>query len=118
MTEPKPFNSFTYVYIENCGPCKSVSPIIDELIEEGYKINKIQFKEAVDKYNTQFATPCLLLDNPNDENKPSYIYNRDLIVGGLAVLRFMPDLFRATSLKDFIVTIINRHIEKNLTNDK
>ena len=58
-----------YFYSQGCGWCKKTEPIVDELVEEGYNILKLDLadkdnqevqKEVKDKYNKQCGTPWLI----------------------------------------------------------
>ena len=107
-------NKYTYIYIPTCAPCKIVSPVIDELIKKGFDVEKLEHRESIERYDFTHTTPCLIVNNSKDIKKPIYIYTKDTLIGAYNLLRFTPDLIRATSLEDFIRALLSRFTNKLL----
>ena len=107
-------NKYTYIYIPTCAPCKIVSPVVDKLIEKGFDVEKIEHRESIERYEFTHPTPCIIVNNPDDVKKPMYVYTKDTLIGAYNLLRFAPDLIRATSLEDFIRALLSRFEDKLL----
>lgn len=58
-----PETALIYCYSANCGPCKNMTPAVDELLEEGRPIIKLEIPERLELARELGvkATPTLLL---------------------------------------------------------
>ena len=73
-------------YAEWCGPCKMLSPVVDELSEEltdvtFYKLNVDESDEVVRKYNVMSIPTLLVFENGELKNKSVGFKNKDEIKG-------------------------------------
>ena len=73
-------------YAEWCGPCKMLSPVVDELSEElkdisFYKLNVDESDEVVRKYNVMSIPTLLVFENGELKNTSVGFKNKDEIKG-------------------------------------
>ncbi len=73
-------------YAEWCGPCKMLSPVVDELSEEltdvtFYKLNVDDSDEVVRKYNVMSIPTLLVFENGELKNTSVGFKNKDEIKG-------------------------------------
>jgi thioredoxin 1 len=73
-------------YAEWCGPCKMLSPVVDELSEEltdvtFYKLNVDESDEVVRKYNVMSIPTLLVFENGELKNTSVGFKNKDDIKG-------------------------------------
>ncbi len=71
-------------YAEWCGPCKMLSPVVDELSEElndvtFYKLNVDESDEVVRKYNVMSIPTLLVFENGELKNTSVGFKNKDEI---------------------------------------
>lgn len=73
-------------YAEWCGPCKMLSPVVDELSEEltditFFKLNVDESDEVVRKYNVMSIPTLLVFENGELKNTSVGFKNKDEIKG-------------------------------------
>jgi thiol-disulfide isomerase/thioredoxin len=58
-----PESALIYCFSSNCGPCKTMTPAVDELLEEGIPIIKLEIPQRMELAQELGvkATPTLLL---------------------------------------------------------
>ena len=71
-------------YAEWCGPCKMLSPVIDELSEElsdvnFYKLNVDESDEVVRKYSVMSIPALLIFENGELKNTSVGFKNKDQV---------------------------------------
>ncbi len=69
-----------------CGPCKMLSPILDEFAEENdeVKVGKINSDENVDlvmKYNIRFFPTLVVVKNGEETNRSVGVISKEEIAG-------------------------------------
>ena len=67
-------SKFTYVYSDNCPPCRLVTPVIDTFLTmDDYDLEKIQYSEYIKANpNNALSTPALI------DNETNKIYSGEL----------------------------------------
>jgi hypothetical protein len=99
-----------YIYTQNCGPCKLISPIIDSFISVGYDINKIPLAEFQAETKRSIPTPTILVE---EDGKVIANYPASLIVGADALLNYDSSLVNFSSTADFIKSILDKHTKNS-----
>lgn len=99
-----------YIYTQNCGPCRLISPIIDSFISVGYDINKVSLAEYQADNGRAIPTPTILIE---EDGKIINNYSSNLIVGAEALLNHDPSLVNFNSTADFIKSILDKHTKKS-----
>jgi hypothetical protein len=94
-----------YLYMNGCGPCKSVTPIIDTMISCGVPIKKVKHSEAPDGLRRN-GTPTILFYD-NDQGKP---VGHSLGTYQIHGLKAVKDLgFDVPDLAQYIVGEMKKH---------
>lgn len=96
-----------YIYTENCGPCRLISPIIDAFISVGYDINKIPLGDYQKETHRSISTPVILIED--EEGKTTDTYHSSLLSGADALFKYDPSLVNFNSTSDFIKLILDKH---------
>lgn len=99
-----------YIYTQNCGPCRLISPIIDSFIAVGYDIKKTPLTEYQSESGRSIPTPTILIE---ENGKLTNNYSSNLIVGADTLLNYDPSLVNFNSTADFIKSILDKHTKKS-----
>ena len=99
-----------YIYTQNCGPCRLISPIIDSFISVGYEINKISLTDYQADTGRSIPTPTILVE---ENDKLVNMYSSNLIVGADTLLSHDPSLVNFNSTADFIKSLLDKHTKKS-----
>ena len=66
-----------------CGPCKTMSPMMDALKDQGLPIQKVNIDydaTTVAKYNIKSVPTCVLVDRQMNENKKKNRFNGSVTI--------------------------------------
>jgi len=99
-----------YIYTQNCGPCRLISPIIDSFISVGYEIHKVTLADYQAENNRSIPTPTILIE---EDEKVINTYSSNLIMGADALLNYDPNLVNFNSTADFVKLLLDKHTKKS-----
>jgi hypothetical protein len=91
---------YEYIYNDNCFYCKIVTPLIDDLIKEGFEFSKHEWVDDRDsKYNK--PTPSILCEDT--------FFDSSVILSSFLVYDMYPDKFSFNSRLDVLKFILKEN---------
>ena len=97
--------SCIYLYMDGCGPCKAITPIIDTMISCGIPIDKMPFDHKSEDFN-RYGTPTILFWDKSHKRTIGRILNSSHMTG----LRAVQELgFNTPSLPEYILGEMKKH---------
>ena len=87
-----------YVYHDECEPCKELDPLLDQLVEDGYNIRRVEWEDVVySKFNV--LTPAFYIGE--------HFIDAHTVWGALSIINNYPELFKDTSKLNVLKHILN-----------